>query len=630
MCILCSRTCPSRGEELGQAFSLRAAREDLERLLGADGEEDDVFDDIPEDNDDGIAEAAKEDHEMIEIDGERPGQPGAERDEADLRSRGRERGLARVGPYVLRRQRQKGPPTAHQDVNMLKKAKTPRSREKQLEKEIPWTAIPDEIRPQFKAAEAKQWQEHLDNHAIEVLSLDESARLRSTVGAERILSSRYAYRDKNMGKRRADPTTPWKAKSRLVVAGHRDPDIGTFSHSVDSPTVSRATLILLFQIAASLDWQLAAGDVQAAFLNGLSLQRDLWMEQPKCGVEGLDPRQIAKIRKGIFGLSESPRMWYDRLCQVLLTEVFEVDDEKYTLKPCPLDPCVFLLTKDGDENTCPQAYIAIHVDDLLIIAPEEINCPLRVHISKLFPVDDWEENEFDYVGSHVKRTPEGIEVTQTSFVEGRLFQVEVSRHQQGHEPATEEQAIDNRSLIGAFSWLATQTRPDLQCPVALAQQLQRAPLVEDVRFSNNTVNKAILHKERGIFLHKIDIRKALVVVFHDAAWANAELEEAEDHFRLTASEVERGTIRELYDEHRQRKAKKSRSKVASQLGHMIMLFPDNLLGTNARGSLLEWRSQSCKRVCRSTFGAETMSAVEGLEGAQYTRASWGLCSKGGL
>ena len=40
-------------------------------------------------------------------------------------------------------------------------------------------------------------------------------------------------------------------------------------------------------------------------------------------------------------------------------------------------------------------------------------------------------------------------------------------------------------------------------------------------------------------------------------------------------------------------------------------------GAACQASLLEWRSQSCKRVCRSTFGAETMSAVEGLEGGQY-------------
>ena len=103
-----------------------------------------------------------------------------------------------------------------------------------------------------------------------------------------------------------------------------DPDADAGLGTVDSPTVARSSLIALLQIAASRGWKIAAGDVQAAFLNGLELKRSLWMHQPRCGIEGLDPRQILKIRKGVFGLSESPRMWYDRLCQVMLGETFEV------------------------------------------------------------------------------------------------------------------------------------------------------------------------------------------------------------------------------------------------------------------------------------------------------------------
>ena len=39
-----------------------------------------------------------------------------------------------------------------------------------------------------------------------------------------------------------------------------------------------------------------------------------------------------------------------------------------------------------------------------------------------------------------------------------------------------------------------------------------------------------------------------------------------------------------------------------------------------KASLLEWRSQTCQRVCRSTFGAETMACAEGMECGQFLRA----------
>ena len=92
------------------------------------------------------------------------------------------------------------------------------------------------------------------------------------------------------------------------MAGHQDPDVGVINIEVDAPTVSRASLLSLLQICASKKWKAAAGDVQAAFLQGVELSRRLWVAQPKSGIPGLDPRQIARIRKGVFGLSESPRM----------------------------------------------------------------------------------------------------------------------------------------------------------------------------------------------------------------------------------------------------------------------------------------------------------------------------------
>ncbi|CAE7582602.1 RE1 [Symbiodinium sp. CCMP2592] len=623
-CVLCApeHVRLATGEELGQAFSMKVAQEDLDKLLNADSDEPGAYDEDHEDQGDeemlnaGAAGVGEIVYDM-ELDGEEE-------------RRGLRRDLVRVPPRVLKRQRRKGrgeeaavdggPREGPSDVNMIKRARTQRSREKQLEKEIPWSLIPEFMRPKFREKEMVQWREHVDTGALEVLSVEESERVRREEPASRILGSRFAYRDKHLGRRRADPTVEWKPKSRLVVAGHLDPDVGVANIEVDSPTVSRASLISLLQICASKRWKAAAGDVQAAFLQGVELGRQLWMAQPKSGISGLDPRQLARIRKGVFGLSESPRMWYDRLSGVLLSEVFDIGGVRHRLVPSPLDPCVMMLIKDGEASE-PAGYLALHVDDILVVAPTEVNRMLQGRIGRLFPIDGWLEDSFEYVGSFIQVNDDGVSITQESFVDGRLFTVEVPRSQKGTEPATEEQAIDNRSLIGALSWLSSQSRPDLTCGVALSQQLQRAPLTEDVRFVNQLSARAKEFRENGIYLRPTKLEDAVFLVYHDAAWANAELEEAEDGFKLTAEEIEQGTIRGFYSESRPRKAKKGSSKVASQLGHLILLADRAILdGSCCRTSLLEWRSQSCKRVCRSTFGAETMAAVEGLEGGQYMRA----------
>ncbi|CAE7025469.1 GIP, partial [Symbiodinium sp. CCMP2456] len=429
-CVLCApeHVRLATAEELGQAFSLHVAQQDLDKLLNADSEQDDMFIDGEEENaDDEPRDEADEGYGIGEI------AMDIEEDSGDRRGVRRE--LARVPPMVLKRQRRKGRgdeapagPGPH-EAHMLKKARTPRSKEKQLEKEIPWAMIPEEMRPAFRSAEAVQWKEHVDTGALEVLDLATSDRIRQTVAAER--------------------------------------------------------------------WSAAAGDVQ-----------------------------LARIRKGVFGLSESPRMWYDRLSSVLLGEVFEVEGKSGRLIPSPLDPCVLMLLEGGLPGE-PLAYICIHVDDLLLVAPREVNRKMQKRISELFPVDSWLEDSFEYTGSFIEVGSEGITINQASFVDGRLFTVDIPRGQNGAEPASTEQAIDNRSLIGALSWLSSQSRPDLLCGVTLSQQLQRAPLTEDVRFVNQLKARAEEHRGEGIYLHGIFLDSAMFLVYHDAAWANAELEDVE-------------------------------------------------------------------------------------------------------
>ena len=68
-----------------------------------------------------------------------------------------------------------------QEVYMLTKRCSARGQEKQLEKELPWSAIPFAERHLYQKAEAEQWQEHVDFGAVKALDLIESERVRATV-----------------------------------------------------------------------------------------------------------------------------------------------------------------------------------------------------------------------------------------------------------------------------------------------------------------------------------------------------------------------------------------------------------------------------------------------------------------
>ena len=204
---------------------------------------------------------------------------------------------------------------------LTNKPLTKRGHAKRQEKELKWEEIPDRARLLFKEAEKVQWDEHLTYDALEPLSLEESQAIKETVSPDRILPCRWAYRDKNWAARQATSTgesePAWRCKSRLVIGGHRDPDLGVEPLCTDAPTLSRPGFMCLMQLLANGlkaedKWMVAAGDIQCAFLTGGYLARgeDLYLHQPRTPFPGLLPGQLVRIRKNIFGLATSPHEWW--------------------------------------------------------------------------------------------------------------------------------------------------------------------------------------------------------------------------------------------------------------------------------------------------------------------------------
>ena len=402
-----------------------------------------------------------------------------------------------------------------------------------------------------------------------------------------------------------------------------DPDLH-LNLDTSAPTVARQSVMLLLQILASnleRGWEAGAGDITAAFLNGDELTRELYIRQAKTGLGGLHPEQLVRLRKWVFGLVDSPAAWWRRLKGTLLGMRVELSDGKCgRMTQCPLDPCVFQLQyEDIDEVNPPIAYLAVHVDDLLLIGESRLCQRLREELSRLFPVDEWELQRFEYIGSFIEVKDSGVKVSQTSYAETRLFEVEILAGQRDDEMASEEQRSDNRSLVRALSWLAGQSRPDLQTGVSMAQQLQKMPTVGDIKFSNQLSKRASQMKGEGVWLRPIDLNRAVLLAYHDAAWSNAPQDPDDPHYVLDGAEDEQGMITVGPFAEKDRKAKRGNSRVASQIGSLYLLADRGILeGETSKTSIIDWRSSACSRVCRSTFAA-TMACAAAIENSDYIR-----------
>ena len=249
----------------------------------------------------------------------------------------------------------------------------------------------------------------------------------------------------------------------------------------------------LLVLCSVYHWTVTAGDVEAAFLNGNASERELYMAQPPRGLPGVAPGCLIRVLKGIFGLCNSPRLWWERLSKDLLALRPVIDGQEVHFEQHELDACFFLL-RDADGHL--RGSLITHVDDLLLAGKPAVVESMKKALSGIFPISDWEVDCFDYIGSQLKQDAQGtITLGQRSYVNSRLERVEVPKGVVPEELADHVSRKDNQSTIGALSWLAGQTRPDLQAGVSLCQRKQKHPTNADIRETNQVVKMAQAGKD---------------------------------------------------------------------------------------------------------------------------------------
>ena len=101
-------------------------------------------------------------------------------------------------------------------------------------------------------------------------------------------------------------------------------------------------------------WSIECTDIKSAFLQGMSLSREVFVEPPK---EAKKPGIIRHLKKCMYGLQDAPRMWYLNVTDVLIN---------VGCKQVGLDYSLFVYVKDS----VLEGVILVHVDDFLHIGSQ--------------------------------------------------------------------------------------------------------------------------------------------------------------------------------------------------------------------------------------------------------------------
>lgn len=238
---------------------------------------------------------------------------------------------------------------------------------------------------------------------------------------------------------------------------------------VYAPTARVASVFTVMGIAASTGMSVCTGDVKTAFLKATLEEKKLVKFGPieseyYCKLDkklrdfvDKDGCLYGWLNKALYGLRESPKLWYELVFKRLTTMGFKRTDA---------DKCVF---------TRGKTIIVIYVDDFLIAAPStKERFAVMKELENAFEKDITfkEGDELLYIGMTftMKRRIKAVEVGQTEYFEALLKEYGVTG--EAASPATNNlfeepsggEDVNQRaylSLVQKLMYPAKRTRPDI-------------------------------------------------------------------------------------------------------------------------------------------------------------------------
>ena len=347
-------------------------------------------------------------------------------------------------------------------------------------------------------------------------------------------------------------------KARLVALGYQE---NSSNIRKDSPTCNRDSIRLLLTIVATESWKLQHIDVQAAFLQGKKISRDVFIIPPK----EAETRKIWKLNKCIYGLVDGPRMWYVELRDTLvkLNVVVSSYDESFMFW--------------YDEGKL-EGIIAVHVDDLMFSGSKKFEREVIGELKKKFRLSTEVEVEFAYTGLDVKQTQSGILVSQLGYADQiSRIKIDPTRVNRNTLPINEEEKQQLRTVCGQLLWVSTQTRPDVAYATCFASNSVTEGTIADLKMVNKTV-KFLEKNPLTLRFKKLLLPESVLVVFCDASYGNL--------------------------------------KDGSSQGGFIIF----LVSLTGKSCPITWQSRKIRRVCKSTLAAESWAMIEAVETCELIQA----------
>ena len=410
----------------------------------------------------------------------------------------------------------------------------------------------------------------------------------------------------------------WIIKARLVLKGFAENSAGfeTFS-----PTAERSTHRQIALSAVEHGWELVSMDVGAAFLKGFTFDelRKRGIDRPPCAMVPNDElwtllgtcnpeltvaamgveNPIYEFDRTTYGLKDAVLAWH--LCA---NDCITVDMGWAPQTHDPLHYTKYTTNDDAEDDDHDDEMtgdMSLHVDDVLATGEPEVIDEVHKTLEAAFGTIKRHSLNFRHFGMDIIQQVRDdgafgdVSFSQEKFMEG-LRPVELSQITRGSgrtqdTPLIGGEITDFRSLSCGISWVGI-TSPWAQAAASLYQSFLPTPTISQARMLNAFLEQLLetyvpLTFFREFFLALAAAKaKPRLIVFTDSSFAN-------------------------------------RPGNYPQACQLLFLSLD--LGDELRGiwlQLVDFNSRKSQRVAKSSYAAETLSAIQGVERGTRFQEIW--------
>lgn len=273
------------------------------------------------------------------------------------------------------------------------------------------------------------------------------------------------------------------ARSRLVIPGHADPQLGEFR--TDSPTTTPAAVKILKTLAITKNWLMCLFDVSTAFLSGNPTDREVYVRAPADGLPA------AASTPAIAPQDPQECLWVGRGTKVMVLESIAAIRaiRNAGTAVCPFDPF--------EGKTV--AVCTLRVDDGLIAGPRDSDVFQRLlrDINQEFNIKEWQclgPEPLDFLGCQVSLKNGCIVDSMNEYVK----RIDAMKAEKGNAPLSDSQRTAFRRLIMQLRWPAQHVLPECLFQVSSLAQKVTTATQADVREANKLLEDYKVMAQKGL------------------------------------------------------------------------------------------------------------------------------------